>query len=186
MLPIAINPVSARIGLAGAGAPASRRLVALRAAVVTPVLFAADAVLGGEAGALPLGPDAGALAGLHLLYIAGLDATHYMGLAQAARDAGVLVNVEDVPELCDFYSVAEIRRGDLLLTVSTGGAAPGLAGVIRQALEDWFPPVWAARVEEIKALRQGWRAERMPMAEAARRIAAIVAERCWLPCPRAD
>ena len=38
------------------------------------------------------------------------------------------------PALCDFHSVAEVRRGDLLLTVSTGGASPGLAARIRARL----------------------------------------------------
>jgi precorrin-2 dehydrogenase/sirohydrochlorin ferrochelatase len=96
----------------------------------------------------------------------------------------VLVNVEDVPEYCDFHSVAEVRRGDLLLTVSTNGSAPGLAGTIRRNLESCFGPEWEERVNDIAALRQGWRAEGVPMPEAARRIDAIVEERCWLSCPK--
>jgi precorrin-2 dehydrogenase / sirohydrochlorin ferrochelatase len=178
MIPLALNPNSVRIGLAGAGAAADRRLAALRAAGANPVVFSPEAEL-------PVQSDA-ALAELHVLYITGLDAAQYVPLAGAARAAGVLVNVEDVPELCDFHAVAEIRRGDLLLTVSTGGAAPGLAGVIRRALEALFPPIWAARVAEVAALRQGWRAEGIPMAEAAKRIGSLVRERCWLPCPEAD
>lgn len=168
MIPLALNPDSVRIGLAGAGEPAARRLAALRAAGAEPVLV----------------EDTAGLAGLHVLYVTGLAA--YEPLAAAARAAGVLVNVEDVPAFCDFYSVAEVRRGDLLLTVSTGGAAPGLAGVIRRVLEQMFPPVWAERVAEVAALRQGWRADGVPMAEAARRIGAMAQERCWLPCPHAD
>jgi len=146
----------------------------LRAAGAEPVLFGAD------------GTDAAALAGLQVLYVTGLEAAQYVPLAAAARAAGVLVNVEDVPALCDFFSVAEVRRGDLLLTVSTGGAAPGLAGVIRRALEQMFPPVWAGRVAEVAALRQGWRAEGLPLAETARRIGAMARERCWLPSAKAD
>ena len=174
MIPLALNPETVRIGLAGAGAPAARRLAALRAAGAEPVVFGAAL------------PDAAALAGLHVLYVTGVEAAQYEPLAATARAAGVLVNVEDVPALCDFFSVAEVRRGDLLLTVSTGGAAPGLAGVIRRALEQIFPPVWAERVAEVAALRQSWRAEGLPMAEAARRIGAMAQERCWLPCPEAD
>jgi len=170
MIPLALNPLNIRIGLAGAGAPAARRLAALRAAGAEPVVFGADVTL----------------TGLHVLYVTGLEAAQYEPLAAAARAAGVLVNVEDVPALCDFHAVAEIRRGDLLLTVSTGGAAPGLAGVIRRALEQIFPPVWAERVAEVARLRQGWRAEGVPMAEAARRIGDMARERCWLPCPEAD
>ena len=119
-------------------------------------------------------------------YIAGLEPAQYRPLAAAARARKILVNVEDVPEFCDFCSVAEIRRGDLLLTVSTNGAAPGLAAIIRQALEACFPPVWTARVAEIASLRQGWRRENLPMEEAAQRIGAIVRERSWLSCPKLD
>jgi precorrin-2 dehydrogenase/sirohydrochlorin ferrochelatase len=96
----------------------------------------------------------------------------------------VLVNVEDVPDHCDFHSVAELRRGDLLLTVSTNGMAPGLAGTIRRTLESSFGPEWSERVSEIAALRQSWRAEGVSMPEAARRIETIAAERCWLPGPK--
>jgi precorrin-2 dehydrogenase/sirohydrochlorin ferrochelatase len=181
MIPLALNPSSVRIGLAGAGAPAARRLAALRAGGAEPAVFAADDALAAEPGALPFPPDAAALEGLHLLYIAGLEPAQFTPLAEAARARNLLVNVEDVPDYCDFHAVAEIRRGDLLLTVSTGGAAPGLAGHIRRALEEVFPAVWAERVAEIAALRRGWRAEGVPMAEAARHIGALMRERCWLP-----
>lgn len=175
MLPIVLPPAKLQIGLTGAGAALDRRLSALHRAGVQPVLFAADAP-----------PDAAALAGLHLLYIAGLDTAAYMPWVHMARTHKILLNVEDVPEFCDFFAVAEVRRGDLLLTVSTGGAAPGLAGVIRRALETLFPAAWAERVAEVAALRQGWRAQNLPMAEAARRIAALAHERCWLPRPEFD
>lgn len=180
MIPLALDPAAARIGLAGAGAQAVRRLAGLRAAGADPVLFAADEALAAEPGALPFPPDEAALAPLHLLYLAGLAPAQYEPLAAAARAKKILVNAEDAPAFCDFHAVAEVRRGALLLTVSTGGAAPGLAGLIRQALEDWFTPVWAERVGEIGALRQRWRAEGLSMAATAERIGQHVRERCWL------
>ncbi|HQU11949.1 MAG: siroheme synthase, partial [Acidiphilium sp. 37-67-22] len=90
------------------------------------------------------------------------------------------VNVEDVLPFCDFHSVAEIRRGDLLLTISTAGAAPGLAGVLRRDLETRFGPEWADRVAQIRALRRTWQREGVKMPEAARRIATLVEEEGWL------
>jgi precorrin-2 dehydrogenase len=189
MIPLSLNPSLLRLGLAGAGASASRRLRGLRQAGAGNSLqiFTTDPALAREAGpgALPRLPDAAEISQLNLLWITGLDEAALRPLAEAAHAAKVLVNVEDVPEFCDFNSVAEIRRGDLLLTVSTNGQAPGLAGAIRQRLEACFPESWAARVKEIAALRQGWREERMPMAEAARRIGDIVEERRWLSCPKA-
>ncbi len=69
----------------------------------------------------------------------------------------MLVNVEDRPALCDFHSVAAVRRGDLLLTVSTGGASPGLAARIRARLATEFGPEWAERVALLRSRRDAWR-----------------------------
>jgi precorrin-2 dehydrogenase/sirohydrochlorin ferrochelatase len=184
MIPLAIDPAGPRLGLAGAGAPALRRWEALRAAGAGESLtvFTGDPLLTAKAGAAarPGSPGAEDLARLHLLWIAGLPREDYLPLAAAARAARVLVNVEDVPELCDFHAVAELRRGDLLLTVSTGGQAPGLASLIRAQLAAWFPEVWAERVKETAACRRAWRAAGLGMAEIARRIATMAQERGWL------
>ena len=190
MVPIALDPRNARLAIAGNGALAVRRLQALRAAGAEDVLVFADAAepaLIAQAGtALRTRlPDDADLQVLHVLWIAGLEGpAEAKTLAAAARRLRVLVNVEDRPEFCDFHSVAEVRRKNLTLTVSTNGKAPGLASSIRRSLEQCFGPEWDARVEEIAALRADWRAAGVPMAEAARRIDALVAERCWLPCQK--
>jgi precorrin-2 dehydrogenase/sirohydrochlorin ferrochelatase len=56
-------------------------------------------------------------------------------VAKEGRRQGMLVNVVDVPELCNFYVNAQVRRGDLTISVSTGGASPALAGRIRRDIE---------------------------------------------------
>jgi precorrin-2 dehydrogenase/sirohydrochlorin ferrochelatase len=94
-----------------------------------------------------------------VLFIAGLDETASASLAAAARAAGVLVNVEDQPELCDFHVPAQMRRGELLFTVSTGGKSPGLSKALREELERRFGPEWSERLDEIARLREVWRAE---------------------------
>jgi len=189
MIPIAIDPRHAQLAVAGNGALALRRLRALRAAGAAEALLFADAPaddLAAESGAFLRNylPDEADLAGLHVLWIVDVPEDKAESLAAEARRLRVLVNVEDRPPFCDFHSVAEVRRGDLLLTISTNGAAPGLAGAIRRNLETCFPPEWEDRVAEIAALRAGWRAEKIAMPEAARRINELVEERCWLSCPK--
>ena len=189
MIPLALDPKNSRLALIGAGPAALRRLQALHRAGTTNLLVFspdADAQLAQAAGAHLRNklPDAADLQNLHLVWVVGL--TNPAQVAAMARSQGVLVNVEDEPDLCDFHSVAEIRRGDLLLSVSTHGAAPGLAGSIRRRLERCFPPQWAARVAEVAELRRSWKAEGLSMAQAAQRIDTIVAERGWLPCPAAE
>jgi precorrin-2 dehydrogenase len=62
---------------------------------------------------------------------------------------GILCNVVDVPELCDFFYPAVVRRGDLQVAISTGGQSPILAQKLRQQLERQFPAgygEWVARL----------------------------------------
>jgi precorrin-2 dehydrogenase/sirohydrochlorin ferrochelatase len=189
MVPIALDPKTTKLAVAGNGALALRRLRSLRAAGALDALLFADAPtpeLLAEAGDShrPALPDAGALAAIHVLWIVDVEPARAESLATLARANKVLVNVEDVPPFCDFHSVAEIRRGDLLLTVSTNGAAPGLAGAIRKNLEHCFGAEWSERVAQVAALRREWRAEGIAMPEAARRIADIVETRCWVSCRR--
>jgi precorrin-2 dehydrogenase/sirohydrochlorin ferrochelatase len=64
-------------------------------------------------------------------------------VADAARERGMLVNVVDVPDLCNFYVNAQVRRGDLTISVSTGGASPAMARRIREELEDRYGAEYA-------------------------------------------
>src|SRR3990172_11961296 len=48
-------------------------------------------------------------------------------IIQEANKRKILINVVDSPELCDFIMPSLIRRGDLLITISTGGKAPALS-----------------------------------------------------------
>ena len=191
MIPIALDPTRIMLGLAGRGAPLRRRLATLRAGDARQfVLFsdepgsrdAEDSAAATDNGItwhnrLPQPAD---LSGLDVLWITGLPQAVATPLAAAARAHGVLVNVEDQPGLCDFHSVAEIRRGDLLLTVSTGGRSPRLAGRIRAHLERQFDPAWAAHVGELASLRQRWRGEKNSMAEVSALTDAVLSSAGWL------
>jgi precorrin-2 dehydrogenase / sirohydrochlorin ferrochelatase len=71
-----------------------------------------------------------------------------------AQRRRVLCNVVDVPEYCDFYYPAVVRRGDLQIAVSTSGQSPSLAQRIRQQLERQFGPAYAGWVAELGATRR--------------------------------
>lgn len=71
-----------------------------------------------------------------------------------AQKRGVLCNVVDVPDLCDFFYPAVVRRGDLQIAVSTAGQSPSLAQKIRQQLEKQFGPGYAAWVAELGETRR--------------------------------
>jgi precorrin-2 dehydrogenase/sirohydrochlorin ferrochelatase len=71
-----------------------------------------------------------------------------------AQSRGVLCNVVDVPDLCDFFYPAVVRRGDLQIAVSTAGQSPSLAQKIRQQLEKQFSPGYERWVAELGATRK--------------------------------
>jgi len=77
--------------------------------------------------------------------------------AQASAEAnelGVPVNVADVPALSSFIAPAVVRRGELQIAISTGGASPALARALRQELEESFGVEFAALVEMLAAARR--------------------------------
>jgi precorrin-2 dehydrogenase/sirohydrochlorin ferrochelatase len=71
-----------------------------------------------------------------------------------AQERGVLSNVVDVPDLCDFFYPAVVRRGDLQIAISTGGQSPSLAQKLRQQLERQFGEGYAAWVEQLGETRR--------------------------------
>jgi precorrin-2 dehydrogenase / sirohydrochlorin ferrochelatase len=71
-----------------------------------------------------------------------------------AQTRGVLCNVVDVPDLCDFYYPSIVQRGDLQIAISTAGQSPSLAQKIRQQLEKQFGAGYATWVEELGETRK--------------------------------
>ena len=167
MLPITLNPLKLKTGLAGRGEALARRAATLAEAGVQARL---------------LSPDASdeVLAPLQLLFVAGLPEGEARLLATRARAQGVLVNVEDVLPLCDFHVPAIVRRGDLLLTVSTGGAVPGLARALRERLAESFGPEWHERLSDLALERARFRSRGLTPRDVSRKVRTLATERGWL------
>ena len=71
-----------------------------------------------------------------------------------ARRRGVLCNVVDMPELCDFYYPAVAQRGALQIAVSTSGQSPALAQRLRKELEEQFGPEYEAWLKQLGEERE--------------------------------
>jgi precorrin-2 dehydrogenase/sirohydrochlorin ferrochelatase len=76
-----------------------------------------------------------------------------------ARARGVLVNLVDDTEHCDFAAPAVVRRGELVVAISTGGRSPALASRLRRLLEERFGPEW----EDLAALLGELREQTLPL-----------------------
>ncbi len=96
----------------------------------------------------------GDLEGSFLTIAATDDDAVNRAVEEEAHARRMLLNVADKPEQCNFYIPSRIRRGDLLITVSTGGALPALAKRLRLQLEEEFPPAWTRAVELLGKARQ--------------------------------
>ena len=82
------------------------------------------------------------------------DDADLQALSTAAQAAGIPVNVVDRPALCSFITPSVIDRDPLVVAVSTGGAAPVLARLVRARIEGSLPPAWgrlAALVDSLKS-----------------------------------
>lgn len=78
-----------------------------------------------------------------------------------ACDLGIPLNVVDDPERCSFIAPAVVRRGDLVVAISTAGRAPALAVRLKEAFERRLGPEYARFLEIAGALRRPL-AERVP------------------------
>ena len=91
-------------------------------------------------------------------------------VARDARSAGALVNVADTPDECDFYLSASVGDGEVVVAVSTGGAAPAVAAWLKQRLAAALPE----RVGDFVAVLEGLRDEiRSAVADGAARMAVM-------------
>ena len=86
-----------------------------------------------------------------------------------AQSGGVLVNVmDDIPH-CDFAAPAVVRRGDLVIAISTGGRSPALARRLRVELSEQFGPEWQEFVELLGEVRMETLADLPEIGERSRR-----------------
>jgi uroporphyrin-III C-methyltransferase/precorrin-2 dehydrogenase/sirohydrochlorin ferrochelatase len=127
-VPIFLNLAGRRVLVLGAGEAADRR--------------AATYAQAGASVARALTFDPAQLPGCALAAAAGAPEPDTQALSQAAQALGIPVNVVDRPELSSFITPSIIDREGLTIAVSTGGAAPILARMIRQKIEALIPPGW--------------------------------------------
>ena len=163
--PICLDLADRTCVVVGGGDVAERKVVSLLAAgarvvVVAPALAPGLWRLRGE-GRLEHTSrpyQEGDLADAFLAIAATDDAEANRAVAAEARRRRVLVNVVDDPALCDFTLPAVLRRGDLLVAVSTGGRSPAVARYVREELEDFLTPEHVLLLELAAEVRAELRA----------------------------
>jgi precorrin-2 dehydrogenase/sirohydrochlorin ferrochelatase len=87
----------------------------------------------------------------------------------------MLVNVVDVPLLCNFIVPSIMRHGELAVAVSTGGASPVVARAVRQRIEGEIGPEWGELVELLRATREELKQRFLTMPERAAAVERLLA-----------
>lgn len=102
----------------------------------------------------PRGYQQGDLEGAFLIIAATDDPDVNRQVWQEAQERRLLVNVVDDPQHCNFFVPSVVRRGDLTISICTGGQDPALSARLRQELEPRFGREYAAFLEMAGALRE--------------------------------
>ena len=107
-----------------------------------------------RAGGLPVADETSAA---RIAFVALEDEAQARDAAARLKARGLLVNVVDRPDLCDFTTPAIVDRDPVLIAVSTGGASSGLAAALRQRLEAILPARLGALASALKAAKAATR-----------------------------
>ena len=145
----------------GGGDVAERKVTALlecgaRVTVVSPELNDGlqQAAQARQVGVLRRAFRPGDLDGMMLVIAATDDPQVNAQVSQEAQRHGLLVNVVDDPAACNFIVPSVVRRGDLIIAVSTSGRSPALSKKIRRMLEEQFAPEYEAFLDLVSQVRQ--------------------------------
>ncbi len=93
------------------------------------------------------------LDGASLAFAATNDKDVNRKVYQEAQVRRIPVNVADAPQLCTFTVPSQVKRGDLTIAISTGGASPAVARRLRERLETEFGDEWGAYLALMASLR---------------------------------
>jgi precorrin-2 dehydrogenase / sirohydrochlorin ferrochelatase len=166
----------------GGGPVARRKVEALVAAgaAITVISPEVDAALAGmaESGRIALlrrPYRQGDMAGHHLVYAATNDRQLQRDLFEEACRLNILINVADAPELCSFIVPSVLRRGRLHVAISTEGASPATARVLRERMNQWLGDELEVLLEVMAAARDWLKTHERDPATRARKLNALAA-----------
>jgi siroheme synthase-like protein len=96
----------------------------------------------------------GDLAGYELAFVATDDTRVNTAVFREGKRRGLWINSSDDPAHCDFILPSVLRRGELTIAVSTGGASPALSRAVREELETYLPHDYAALSKVVATVRK--------------------------------
>jgi len=98
--------------------------------------------------------DATDLNEVDIVFVATGDNVLNEQIRTEAHEKGLLINVADKPELCDFYLGSIVQKGDLKIAISTNGKSPTIAKRLKEILNEGIPAELDETLQNMSALRQ--------------------------------
>lgn len=159
--PIYLEMAGRRAVVIGAGSVAVRKVQTLHEAGARVTVVAAH-IPSKFADAFSMSDVEVVLASYRKDYLVGatlvIAATNDMALNRQifadCQGLEILCNVVDQPEMCDFYTPAIVKRGDLQIAIGTDGNCPAYAGHLRRKLEDVFTERHGEFLEALEKMRE--------------------------------
>ncbi len=90
---------------------------------------------------------------MQMVIIATENNTLNREIRNEAKARGLLVNVADTPDLCDFYLGSIVTKGDLKVAISTNGKSPTIAKRLKEVLNDVLPNEIDSLLQHMRAIR---------------------------------
>jgi len=177
--PVFLRLAGRKVLVVGAGpvaAEKAKKLVAAGAAVrtVAPDVHADYTHLGLPVERIPFSEEH--LEGAFFVVAAAPPAVNRR-VFEAAEARGTLVLAVDDPAHASAFGGGVITRGDVMVVVGTGGRAPALAGLLREALDDLLPPDLGAWADLAHGLRPHLKALGLSFAERREAVLAALVRR---------
>jgi uroporphyrin-III C-methyltransferase/precorrin-2 dehydrogenase/sirohydrochlorin ferrochelatase len=166
LYPVFLKLAGERVVIVGGGTVAASKLEGLHAAGAKITVVAPQVVdaIRARATVIEAAFEPAHLDGARWVVAAATPAINRQ-VAAAATERGLFCNAVDDPAVATAYLGGVVRRGDVEIAISTGGTAPALAGLLREALEAVLPVDLAKWTDVANEARRDWKRAQVPMTE---------------------
>lgn len=166
LYPVFLKLAGERVVMVGGGPVAASKLDGLLAAGARVTVVAPEVVpeIRNHVTVIEAAFEPGHLDGARWV-VAAATAEVNRAVATAATARGLFCNAVDDPAVATAYLGGVVRRGEVELAISTGGTAPALAGLLREALDAVLPEDLAQWADVANEARRDWKRAKVPMPE---------------------
>jgi uroporphyrin-III C-methyltransferase/precorrin-2 dehydrogenase/sirohydrochlorin ferrochelatase len=166
LYPVFLKLAGERVVVVGGGTVAASKLDGLLAAGARVTVVSPQVVdsIRRRATVIEAAFDPAHLAGARWVVAAATPEVN-RAVAAAATARGLFCNAVDDPAVATAYLGGVVRRGDVEIAISTGGTAPALAGLLREALDAVLPEDLARWTDVANEARRDWKRAKVPMPE---------------------